>query len=123
MSKYMERVRDMLCDELDEIAEKGELTAGNLEAVDKLTHSIKSIDTILAMKEAEGYSEGYEPHMGTYRDTRGVSYGRKRDSMGRYSRRGYSYADDGIIEEMRDMMSDLPADKQREFQRLLDRMK
>ena len=51
----MEELRDMLCDELDEVMKKGELSAGSLDVVDKLTHSIKSIDTILAMEEA-GYS-------------------------------------------------------------------
>lgn len=80
MSKYLEKIRDMLCDELDEIAEKGELTAGTLETVDKLTHSIKSIDTIIAMRDA-GYSERSYPRY--YYE--GHSYARKRDARGRYS--------------------------------------
>lgn len=75
----MEELRDMLCKELDKITKKGELSAGSLDIVDKLTHSIKSIDTIMAMDEA-GYSND------------GYSYARRRrDSMGRYSREG-SYA-------------------------------
>ena len=77
----MKELREMLCRELDGITKKGELSAGSLDMVDKLTHSIKSIDTIMAM----------EGHEGSY----------KRDSMGRYSRensyRGNSY-DDGSYE-------------------------
>ena len=72
----LEELRKMLVKELDDITEKRELSAGSLEIIDKLTHSIKSIDTIMAMEGAsyDGYS---------YR-------GRKRDSMGRYSRDDYS---------------------------------
>ena len=53
--EYMHELKDMLCEELERIADKGELTAGSLETIDKLTHSIKSIATIIAMDEA-GYS-------------------------------------------------------------------
>lgn len=86
---YMYELKDMLCEELEEIAEKGELTAGSLETIDKLTHSIKSIATIMAMEDA-GYSREYVSKYdgGSYR---GGSYAQRRDSMGRYSRRG-SYA-------------------------------
>ena len=123
----MKQLREMLCAELDEITRKGELTAGSLETVDKLTHSIKSIDTIVAMEEG-GYSEdgGYE----------GASYARgrgrnaRRDSMGRYSsadysrenrggRRGYSRnggysmddSKDEMIEKLHEMLDDAPNEK------------
>ena len=85
MAHYLHEVRDMLCDELEKISEDGKLSAGTLDLVDKLTHSIKSIDTIIAMDSYGEYSE------------EGSSYARrKRDSMGRYSREGrvgYSYRD------------------------------
>ena len=71
----MEELREMLCEELETITKKGELSAGSLDAIDKLTHSIKSIDTIMAM---EGYSGD------DYSYARGRNA--KRDSMGRYSR-------------------------------------
>ena len=92
----MYKLKDMLCEELEKITKKGELSAGSLDAVDKLTHSIKSIDTIIAMDE---YSEEDEmSYEGSY--ARGVqggnrgggrggnsnARGRRRDSMGRYSR-------------------------------------
>ena len=77
----MEELKDMLCAELEKITKKGELSAGSLDVVDKLTHSIKSIDTILAMEDAGYSNEG------------GYSYarGQRRDSMGRYSRNDGSY--------------------------------
>ena len=48
----------------------------------------------------------------------------KRDGMGRYSRDGYSYADsiDGLIDEMRGMMGDLPEEKRREVERFVNKM-
>lgn len=106
MGKSMERVRDMLCEELDKFGSKGELTAGSLETIDKLTHSIKSIDTIMAMEES-GYSKDYAPSYGER------SYARMRDSRGRYSRRmgrGYSY-DDNMIEQLEDIMHTAPDKK------------
>ena len=53
--KAMYDLRNMLCDELDELARKGELGAGDLEIAHKLTDTIKSIDKI-EMLEDDGYS-------------------------------------------------------------------
>ena len=82
--KGMEDLRDMLCDELYNITEQGEITSSSLEIIDKLTHSIKSIDTIMAMEE--GYSNN---SYGSYGNYGRVSYGRGNYEDG-YSRRGYS---------------------------------
>ena len=49
MHKMVE-LREMLSAELDTIVGKGDISTGTLDLIDKLTHSIKSIDTILAMK-------------------------------------------------------------------------
>lgn len=88
----MEELREMLCEELDKITKKGELSTGSLDVIDKLTHSIKSIDTIMAMEDA-----GYSNESG-YSYARGRGRNARRDSMGRYSResmenRGGSYED------------------------------
>ena len=86
--EYMHELKEMLCDELEKIVEDGELTAGSLETIDKLTHSIKSIATIMAMEDSDySYDDGM--NMGA---NRGGSYAQRRDSRGRYSRRGGSYA-------------------------------
>lgn len=96
--RKMEELKEMLCEELEKITKKGELSAGSLDVIDKLTHSIKSIDTIIAMEEA-GYSNDYYNDGNSY--ARGGNMngnsnarGRRRDSMGRYSRDGYSREDE-----------------------------
>ena len=94
--EYMHELKEMLCDELEKIVDKGELTAGSLDTVDKLTHSIKSVATIMAMEDS-GYSNDDMNDQGSYL---GGSYAQRRDSRGRYSRegrmnRGGSYARNG----------------------------
>ena len=93
--EYMHELKEKLCDELGEIANKGELGAGDLEIIHKLTDTIKNIDKIEMLEEDGGYSQAGDWEMegrGSY--NRGSSYrGRKRDSMGRYSRRMYSRGD------------------------------
>jgi hypothetical protein len=84
----MEELREMLCEELDKITKKGELSAGSLDVVDKLTHSIKSIDTIIAMEEAGYSSDDYTMRGNSY--ARGRGSNARRDSMGRYSSENYS---------------------------------
>ena len=77
--RYMEDLKYMLCDELAEIVEAGELNAGSLDTIDKLTHSIKSIEAILAMS---GHSREGNSGDGSSSD----SYSQRRDSRGRFSR-------------------------------------
>lgn len=50
--KYLHELKEKLCEELQEIAEKQDLSAGDLEAVHKLTDTIKNIDKI-EMLEAD----------------------------------------------------------------------
>lgn len=121
--EYMDKLRDKLCDELDEIARKGELGAGDLEIIHKLTDTIKNLDKI-EMLEDGGYSQAgdWEADMrGTY--GRGSSYrGRKRDSMGRYSREGrggrggYSRNDakEAMMEQMEMLMDQAGSERERE---------
>lgn len=115
----------------------GKLSGADLEYVDKLTHAIKSVKTTIAMIEAEddGYSGNYSERMypmygRSYADNdmrmNERSYaGRrnaKRDSMGRYSSRGYS-SDDGMVSELRDLMQDAPNEQVRQnIQRLIEKI-
>lgn len=87
MGKAMYELREMLNEELNKITKTGELNPSKLDIVDKLTHSIKSIDTICAMEEEyeDEYSEG------SYAGARGRGRNARRDRMGRYSREGSSY--------------------------------
>ena len=100
---YMHDLKDLLCAELEDYAEKGKksgkMSMGDLESIHKLTDTVKNILKINMLEEDGGYSEDGH-YMGEGR-IYGTSYARgrtgaKRDSMGRYSRDGgrYSYDDD-----------------------------
>lgn len=103
-------LREKLCKELKEYGYK-EMSAGTLDVVDKLTHTIKNLDKIIEADE-DGYS-GMYPY--SYR-----GYSRKRDSMGRYSRR-YSRSD--LSDKLRDLMQDAPDERSRnEINRLIEKM-
>ena len=85
-------LKEMLHKELAEIVDKGELSAGSLETVDKLLNSIKNSCKIIMYEEyaEDGYSyaDG-DRDMSEYSYARGDGRGRgsnaRRDSMGRYS--------------------------------------
>ena len=106
---YMHDLKDLLCAELEDYAEKGKksgkMSMGDLETVHKLTDTVKNILKIDTLSDELGYSEdghymgegriygtSYDDGMhreGGYSYARGRRYA-KRDSMGRYSR------DDGM---------------------------
>ncbi len=121
--KAMNELRETLCKELDDIARKGEMSAGDLETVHKLTDTIKNIDKITMLEES-GYSQAADMDGRVMYDNgnsyanRGKHYVRghysrendRRDYRGRYSR------EDGkeeMIEHLRDMMDDAGTDRQR----------
>ena len=113
---YMHDLKDLLCAELKDYAEKGKrsgkMSAGDTQLIDTLLNSVKNIYKInMYEEESGGYSEdgrymGEGRIYGTSYDggmsyEGGSSYARgrgryaKRDSMGRYSSRGgMSYDDD-----------------------------
>ena len=124
--EYMHELKEKLCDELEEIARKGELGAGDLEIVHKLTDTIKNLDKI-EMLEDGGYSQAGDWEIEGRAYNRGSSYARrKRDSMGRYSRdwrddrmmpnRMYSRADakDEMMDQMEDLMNKAGSERERE---------
>lgn len=125
------QLKEMLCKELKEYGDKGELTAGTLDVVDKLAHAAKNLDKIIEAYEDEGNS-GYYPYAyddgmnrggrsynGSYR---GRSYARRRDSMGRYSgERGYSRSD--LSDKLRELMDEAPDERTRqEIQRMVEKL-
>jgi len=122
-----EDVKDMLCKELEDIAKKGELSAGSLDTIDKLLHSLKNASKMIMYERYtdDGYSYAdADMDMAEYSYARGRGSNARRDSMGRYSsargrgysRRGYSY-DDGEKEEkismLREMMNEVSSDDER----------
>lgn len=117
---YMYDLKDKMCRELEEYARKPEMSAGDLEAIHKLTDTIKNIDKIGMLEEDDGYSQAgnWEADMrGSY--NRGSSYrGQRRDSRGRYSREGRMYSRDGakdrMMDHLEDMMQEAASEKERE---------
>ena len=76
----LEDICDKVTEELADAKKKldkngGKMSAGDIDYIDKLTHTLKSIKTTLAMDE---YSDDYSGARGRGRNAR-------RDSIGRYS--------------------------------------
>lgn len=119
----LEEICETLADELTKTNEKlnkagGEITAGDLEYINRLTHAIKSVKTSMAMIDAEESGYSYDDGMrGSYARGRNA----RRDSRGRYSR---SYSrDSGMVSELRELMKDAPDEQTRmEMQRMISRM-
>ena len=118
MKKALHELKELLCEELDEIAAKKEMNAGDLETLQKLTDTIKNIDKIMILEEDGGYSQAgdYEVRgkymMGgdTYRDGGMSARRQRRDSRGRYS---YDDGKHEIVEQL-EVMLDNASDKERE---------
>ena len=96
--EYIEKIKKMLCKELDEYAMKQKLTGGDLDMIWKLTDTVKNLDKIEMLEDGnsyDGYSEMREyPYMDGSSYARGRGRYAKRDSMGRYSSEGGSSYDD-----------------------------
>ena len=139
---YMHDLKDLLCAELEDYAEKGKksgkMSMGDLDSIHKLTDTVKNILKIDMLEDESGYSEdgaymGEGRIYGTSYDDgmrrgAGYSYARgrgryaKRDSMGRYSRDGrgmrdgYS-RDDGkayMMERLGELMDEASTPTERE---------
>jgi hypothetical protein len=143
----MDKLMKYVCKEMEDlekqVEDRGGFTSNDLHLLETLSRIKKNLLKAEEMsEESEGSYRG--SYRGSYADgsyengSRGsyaepmyadmertdesrYSTRRRRDSMGRYSREdGYSRAD-GMIEELRNMMGDLPANKQRELQQLIKR--
>lgn len=146
--EVLEDMSEMLTKKLMEAREKahvaGSLSSGDIEYLDRLLHSIKSIKTTMAMIDAEesgSYDGGsgrwsqrsYADHSNADRSYADRSYadsydggsnarGRrnaKRDSMGRYSSR----MSGGFKSDLQELMEDAPNDQIRqEIRRLISQV-
>jgi len=97
MNKMYE-LREMLVDELNSITSQNKMTQAILETVDKLTHSIKSIDTILAMEESknrESRDGSYGYHDRSYDGSYGYDRSYAVDRRGRNADGSYRTRMDG----------------------------
>ena len=116
------KLKEMLCEELEEYGRKGEMTPGTLEVVDKLAHAVKNLDKIIETADEE-YSGDDMSYRGSYRGRSyrnydgNTSYARRRDSMGRYSR-----ASSDLVNQLRQMMPEVDEETRRDIERLVNRM-
>ena len=109
----------------------GDLNSGDIEMIDKLAHSMKSLVTTCAMLEAEddgGYSERYMPYYsrddGTIRRNGSGNYGSYARNESRYSRdnrNGYSRGANWN-DHLRMMMDEAPDEATRmDIKKLMDK--
>lgn len=94
--EYIEKIKKMLCKELDEYAMKSKLSMADIDVIHKLTDTVKNLDKIEMLEDEGGYSEArgrgrsymhgssYDDDM-MYSERRGRGRNARRDSMGRYS--------------------------------------
>lgn len=141
MAHWIDDVYDLceiVMDELSETKEKlkgGQMSAGDLEVIDKLSHTAKSLKTIIAMEENDfseqggggqsgarggrgGNRGGGRSREGRSRESYegGMSNARRRDSMGRYSR-------DGFMDKLMDMKESAPNEKSRRaIEKMIDEL-
>jgi hypothetical protein len=130
--KDLETLCDVLSEQLSDITRKVKnngMSSGDLDTLEKITHSLASVKKIMAFMEDEEEYSGYDGGMGSYRGSyrrsysrNGGSYARKRDRMGRYSgERGYSRND--LADKMRELMEDAPDDRTRqEMMRMVEKI-
>lgn len=141
-------LKEMLCKELEEYGNKGELTPGSLEVIDKLAHAVKNLHKIIEAYEEEEEGSYAGSYRGSYRGSyaqgggqggqggnmgggsnrgsyaRGRGRNARRDSRGRYSSEGgYSRAAEDMKEQLRELMEQAPNEMtRRELEKLVERM-
>lgn len=140
----MDKLIGFVCDELDDLERKvskdGKLSMAEVQYMDTLAHAKKNLMKGEEMSE-EGYSGMMYPrYYGDDRSYRGGrsyaderSYARgdgrgrgrnaRRDSMGRYSRAGYSMAAEDMVDELHELMEKAPDEMtKREFKKFIDKI-
>ena len=136
-------LKEKLVRELEDYSQNGKYSKEDVELIKYMASAVDHICNIVADAEEEEYSnamggtyngmnngsynDGSYNRGGSYRYSRN-SYARgrgsnaRRDSMGRYSSRGYSRSD-GMVDDLRELMQDAPNEQVRkEFQRLIDKV-
>lgn len=122
----MHKLIDYACTELEELEDKAgnghKLSSAELQYADTLARLKKNLLKGEEMEETYSgdygrrYAYGY-PDDNSY----GRSYARRRDSMGRYSRR-YS-GDEAMLDSLRDMMESAPDERTKaEYRKFIAKM-
>ena len=124
-------LKEKLMDELNEYSDKEEMSAGDLEVVDKLTHTIKNLCKII--EDAEEYSEagGSYEGGGSYRNqysnrgsyAQGGGRGGRGGNRGQRARRGGYSSYGSMVERLEELMDEAPDMRTRqEIERLINKM-
>ena len=114
--KVLDQIKDMLCDELEDIAKRKDLSPNSLDIIDTSVDVIKDIHTIYAMEQEypSGYSQGYDGRMPVYMYDDGMtrrSYDMPGGTRDHYTGRGYS---GDTKEELQKLMDTAKDDRERE---------
>lgn len=129
----MHALKEMLCKELKQYEARTKLNLADLDAVHKLTDTIKNIGKIEMLEDGgmDDYSEARYSRRGDYAyDDGGNSYARggRHYVRGHYSRDGGGYSQGGYsrdgntdraVEILRDMMEDASPEEQKTIERML----
>lgn len=123
--KHLDALKDMLCEELEEITRKGELSAGDLDTAHKLTDTIKNIDKIQMLEDGDYSRTGeWEADMrGTYGRDGNYGRGNSYANRGRHYVRGHYSRNDGrmrMIADIEDMMQDATGEERDVYKRAAD---
>lgn len=130
MHELIRYIDDTMQEYEDKVARGGDLSSKDIECLKDLAKTKMAILTNEAMENEgydgysrdgdmhDGYSGGgrmyYDGYSGRYsRDGRGRGSNAKRDSMGRYSSRGYSYAEakEDMVAELKELAKKAPDEK------------
>ena len=135
----MHKLIEFVCDELDELERKadkdGKLSMAEVQYADMLANMKKNIlKSEMLMEESDYSMAGGSYARGDRGGNRGGgrlnnphdnmfyarSRSRGRDSVGRYSREGYSRDAEEMVEQLRDLMEDAPDEMTRkEFEKFI----
>lgn len=108
----LENLRDTLCEELEKLAKKEEISMSDLEMIDKLSHSVKNLDKILH-ENSYGYSYNSYARRGRDGDNDGrYNEGRSRD--GYSNRDSYANYSREMSDKLRRMMNETSSDRERD---------
>ena len=128
-------LKEKLIEELEDYAQNGKYSKEDVESIKYMASAVDHLCNIMEAAEEEEYSMAMG---GSYEGGRGGSYeggyhgrsyargrGRnaRRDSMGRYSGRGYSRAADDVKMQLQEIMEDAPNEQVKmEIRNLISRM-
>ena len=128
--KELREMKDTIANEIAEANQRirqsgGDMNTADIDIIDKLAHSMKSLATTCAMLEAEeGYSGSWDGTRYYARNGRDMNYSGRDGGYGRERRNSYGYSRNGSMHEhLRQMMDEAPDEATRvEIKKLMDRI-